>query len=130
MVDVVISNCVINLSADKAKVFQEIYRVLKPGGKLAISDMALLKKLPSHIEENIAAYVGCVSGAVLIDEYKKMVQASGLERVNVTVKSYSACSEPYTRDPLGRVMVEGLDKEESIRNYVVSIDVEAYKCVK
>ena len=64
-VDVVISNCVINLSADKQRVLQEIYRVLKPGGRISISDMALLKKLPEKIQENMLAYVGCIAGALL-----------------------------------------------------------------
>ncbi|MFQ6115836.1 MAG: arsenite methyltransferase, partial [bacterium] len=85
-VDVVISNCVINLSADKPRVFQEIYRVLKPGGHIVISDMALLKTLPKKIQESIAAYVGCVGGALLVDEYKAMVESSGLKDVKLTYK--------------------------------------------
>ncbi len=68
-VDVVISNCVINLSPDKPQVWREIARVLKPGGRVAVSDMALLRPLPEAVREEILAYVGCVAGAVLIEEY-------------------------------------------------------------
>ncbi|MEW6609121.1 MAG: arsenite methyltransferase [bacterium] len=86
-VDVVISNCVINLSADKPKVFQEVYRVLKPGGRIAVSDIALLKELPKKIQESIEAYVGCVAGAILVDEYKRVVEKAGLKNVKVTIKA-------------------------------------------
>ncbi len=83
-VDVVISNCVINLASDKKRVFEEIRRVLKPGGRICISDIALQKELPKDIRDNMEAYVGCVSGAVLIDEYKKIVDASGLKDVKIS----------------------------------------------
>ncbi|MFH1612711.1 MAG: arsenite methyltransferase [bacterium] len=99
LIDITISNCVINLSADKPKVFQEVYRVLKPGGRIAISDIALLKKLPKKIQESIEAYVGCISGAILIDEYKKIVEASGLKDVKITIKGTSNCILPDTKRP-------------------------------
>ncbi|NWF92851.1 MAG: arsenite methyltransferase, partial [Syntrophaceae bacterium] len=67
-IDVVMSNCVINLSPDKGKVFKEAFRVLKPGGRLTISDIVLLKELPTFIRESIDAYVGCVSGALIKHE--------------------------------------------------------------
>lgn len=101
-IDVVISNCVINLSADKRKVFEEIYRVLKPGGRIAISDIALLKELPEKIRENITAYVGCVGGAMLVDEYKKAVKDAGLKSVQVTIKGSSSCIAKNTKDPFSR----------------------------
>jgi len=69
-VDVVISNCVINLAPDKRKVFTEAFRVLKPGGRLMISDMVLLKELPDFIKNSIEAYIGCLSGAIMRDEYR------------------------------------------------------------
>lgn len=127
LIDVVISNCVINLSADKPKVFQEIYRILKPGGRIAISDIGLFKELPKKIRQSIEAYVGCVGGAILIDDYKKIVCASGLRDVKITVKGSSSCIDPGTKDPIGRAILDGLEKGESLKDYVVSIYVEGYK---
>ncbi|MDR7440256.1 MAG: arsenite methyltransferase [Armatimonadota bacterium] len=126
-VDVVISNCVINLSADKPRVFQEVYRVLKTGGRIAISDIALLKELPKRIQESIEAYVGCVGGAILIDEYKRIVEASGLKNVRITVKGSSACIDTNTKDPIGRAILDRLGDNESLEGYVVSVYVEGYK---
>jgi len=82
-VDVVISNCVINLSPDKAKVFREAFRVLKPGGRLMISDIVLLKTLPESIKNNIEAYIGCVSGAIMKDEYLQSIEKAGFQNVNI-----------------------------------------------
>lgn len=126
-VDTVISNCVINLSVDKAKVFQEIYRVLKPGGRIAVSDMALLKELPPNIKQSIDAYVGCVAGAVLVDEYKRIVEESGFKAVKATVKGSSACIRPETQDPMGRALLEGSENSTSLEDCVVSIYVEGHK---
>lgn len=117
-VDVVISNCVINLSVNKARVFQEIYRVLKPHGRVAISDIALLKELPEKTRASIEAYVGCVAGALLIDKYKEVVEACGLKDVKVTVKGSSICFEPDTKDPLGRATLDSLEPGQSLHDYV------------
>ncbi len=83
-VDCVISNCVINLVPDKAAVFREIRRVLKPGGRVAISDIALKQPLPENVKESIEAYVGCISGAILIDDYRQLLQDAGFNAVVVT----------------------------------------------
>ena len=77
-VDVVLSNCVINLSPDKPKVWREIYRVLKSGGKVSVSDLALLKPLPDNVRDMAAALVGCVAGAVLVEETKALLEKSGV----------------------------------------------------
>ncbi|MBV9086964.1 MAG: arsenite methyltransferase, partial [Acidobacteriaceae bacterium] len=82
-VDYVISNCVINLSADKPAVFREIARVLKPGGRFAVSDIVLLKPLPEALARDISAYVGCISGASLLNEYLSMALSAGLRELSI-----------------------------------------------
>jgi SAM-dependent methyltransferase len=77
-VDYVISNCVINLSANKPAVFAEIARVLKPGGRFAVSDIVLLKALPEELRRDVSAYVGCISGASLLSDYVSMALSAGL----------------------------------------------------
>jgi arsenite methyltransferase len=126
-VDVVISNCVINLSTDKKRVFEEIYRVLKPGGRISISDIALLKELPKKIRENMLAYVGCISGAIFVDEYKKIVEGSGLKKVNVGVKGLSLYTAPYSEDAMEGTILGSFKKGESIQDYVVSVCVVGRK---
>lgn len=82
-VDVIISNCVINLAADKSAVFAEMFRVLKPGGRVAVSDIALKKPLPPELEKDIGAYVGCIAGATLIDAYRVGLKQAGFAHVAV-----------------------------------------------
>ncbi|MFC1963724.1 arsenite methyltransferase [Chloroflexota bacterium] len=82
-VDVVISNCVVNLSPDKKRVFEEVFRVLKPGGRVMVSDIALLKELPTALKGNMAAYVGCVAGATTREEYLATVSAAGFKDVEI-----------------------------------------------
>ena len=82
-VDCVISNCVINLAPDKAAVLKEIYRVLKPGGRVAVSDLALKKELPAEIGQDLMAYVGCIAGAIPIPEYAAGLKAAGFTTVKV-----------------------------------------------
>jgi len=82
-VDVVISNCVINLSPDKGRVFKEAFRALKPGGKLMISDIVLLKELPETVKESVEAYVGCISGAIMKDDYIALIEEAGFQEVKM-----------------------------------------------
>jgi len=82
-VDVIISNCVINLSPDKEHVFTEAFRVLKPGGRLMISDIVLLNELPEFIKNNAQAYIGCVSGAILKDSYINLIKKAGFKDVQI-----------------------------------------------
>jgi SAM-dependent methyltransferase len=82
-VDCVISNCVINLAPDKPAVFREIARVLKPGGRLAVSDIALKKPLPAELAQDLTAYVGCIAGAIPIDEYRRQLAEAGFAGVQV-----------------------------------------------
>ena len=81
--DCVISNCVINLAPDKPAVFREIARVLKPGGRLAVSDLVLKKPLPPEIAEDVAAYVGCIAGAISVDDYRRGLLEAGFAEVDV-----------------------------------------------
>ena len=82
-VDVIISNCVINLSPEKGKVFKEAFRVLKPGGRLMVSDLVLLKALPEIIRQSVEAYVGCIAGAVMKDEYLAAITDAGFRDLKV-----------------------------------------------
>jgi len=82
-VDVIISNCVINLSADKDRVFAEAFRVLKPGGRLAVSDVVTKGDIPPEIRKSMLAWVGCVAGALELDDYRSKLQAAGFEQVDL-----------------------------------------------
>lgn len=104
-VDCVISNCVINLAPDKPAVFREIARVLKPGGRLVVSDIALKQKLPSEISQDLYAYVGCIAGAIKIEDYKRQLIEAGFSNVQVIdsasdlnayakIENQSACCAP------------------------------------
>lgn len=90
-VDVVISNCVINLSPDKARVLHEAYRVLRPGGRMVVSDIVLLRELPDEVRTSLEAYVACVAGAARKDDYLEMIRAAGFESIRV-LKEVSADS--------------------------------------
>jgi arsenite methyltransferase len=81
--DIVISNCVITLSPDKKRVFQEAFRVLKPGGRLMVSDIVLLRELPEAVKNSIEAYVECLAGAVMKDDYINAVKAAGFQDVTI-----------------------------------------------
>ncbi|MHC4122537.1 MAG: arsenite methyltransferase [Planctomycetota bacterium] len=126
-VDVVISNCVINLSADKQQVWNEIARVLKPGGKACISDLALKKPLPKKILESAAALVSCIAGAALIDEIVKMAKKAGLCDIQIDEKSYSIDVLADCNDPLYRQVKESLAEGAKLSDYIISIDIKAFK---
>lgn len=126
-VDVVISNCVINLSPDKEKVLKETYRVLKPGGRIAISDLALLKELPEKIRSSAEAYVGCVAGAVLIEDYKNIVKTAGFKDVKFTTRTICECDDSATKDAIEQALPDELGDIESLSKYVASVYIEAHK---
>ena len=82
-VDAIISNCVINLSPDKMRVFREAFRVLKPGGRLMVSDIVLLRELPGIVRDSVAAYVACISGAMMKDRYLGTIESAGFGDIRV-----------------------------------------------
>jgi SAM-dependent methyltransferase len=128
--DIIISNCVINLSTDKKRVFGEAYRVLRPGGRLMVSDIVLLKPLPKEVRASIAAYVGCLAGASMRGDYLKLIEKAGFKGAKV-VDETPFPVELMSNDPIGQAVIEGLDmpmeRLKDIARAVVSIKVHAVK---
>jgi SAM-dependent methyltransferase len=114
-VDVIISNCVINLSPEKQRVFNEAFRVLKPGARLAVADMVATAKLPDHIKTDWAAYTGCMAGASQLNEIEKMLRAAGFEGIKIAPKD---ASRSFIREWLPGKQME---------DYLVSATIEAAK---
>jgi SAM-dependent methyltransferase len=114
-VDVIISNCVINLSPDKAAVFHDAFRVLRPGGRLAISDVVASAELPDEISSDLSLYSGCVAGASLISEVHSMLLEAGFDDVVIAPKDES------------KSFIEQWAPGRSITDYVVSATIEAVK---
>jgi len=129
-VDVIISNCVINLSPEKDRVFRDAFRVLKPGGRLMVSDMVLLHELPDSIKKSVAAYIGCVAGAAKKDEYIKFVKAAGFKDVSV-VDETSFPNSIGVKDPVVESLVNdfGISKADlkQLGSSIKSIKVSAVK---
>lgn len=126
-IDVVISNCVLNLSPDKPQVWREIARVLKPSGRVAVSDLALVKPLPRSILSDIEALIGCVAGATLIDNTRRMAEAAGLVDIQLESKSEYIDAMTSWQDPLYQRIIEQLPAEATMSDYVTSLDVRARK---
>jgi SAM-dependent methyltransferase len=126
-VDVVISNCVINLAPDKDQVWREIARILKPGGRVAVSDLALLKPLPAVVSSMVEALVGCVAGAVLVEETERMARAAGL--VDITLDRQPAYLQAVDEgdDPLYRQIRTALPEGTRPSDFITSLQVIAYK---
>jgi arsenite methyltransferase len=152
-VDCVISNCVINLAPDKPAVFREVARVLKPGGRLAVSDIALKKPLPAEVGQDIMAYVGCIAGAVLIEDYRRQLAEAGFTAVEVIdtkadlnayakvenqsggcspaptsqqATGHCGCASPAPEDRLHRRLKDLLERY-NVNDYAASVRVFAVK---
>jgi SAM-dependent methyltransferase len=129
-VDVVISNCVINLSPDKKSVFGEAFRVLRPGGRVMVSDIVLTKELPMNILDSVEAYIGCISGALMKEDYLRIVRDVGFENVKVLDEKTFAL-DLFVNDPTAKAIIDKLDiTEKDIKDFektVLSISVEARK---
>jgi len=129
-VDVIISNCVINLSPDKRRVFREAFRVLKPGGRIMISDLVLTKDLPDFLKDSIDAYISCLSGAIKKDEYLSSMTEAGFQ--DVTLQDERAFSlDCYSDDPIAKAVMDntGITPEQltDAANSIVSIKVKGGK---
>ncbi|MEK6674053.1 MAG: arsenite methyltransferase [Planctomycetota bacterium] len=124
-VDVVISNCVLNLSPDKPQVWREIARVLKHGGRVAVSDLALYKPLPTAIKESVEALVGCIAGAALIEDIREMMQAAGLMNIKLTPKSDYIATLQAQQDALLQNVGRSLPPGATLGDYITSLDISA-----
>ena len=129
-VDVVISNCVINLSPDKSRVFQEAFRVLKLGGRLMVSDIVLLKEPPEFIRDSITAYVGCISGAMVKDDYIEAIKKAGFREVRIMDETFFPI-EYIANDPTAKAIINKMnipsEEIKDIANSVLSIKVQGIK---
>jgi SAM-dependent methyltransferase len=129
-IDIIISNCVINLAPDKKRVFKEAFRVLKPGGRIMVSDIVLGKDLPENIKNSIEAYVGCVAGASLESDYIKAIEAAGFRDVGIIDESVFNMADVIS-SPEAQTIVKSLDitteKAEEFANSVKSVKVGAIK---
>jgi SAM-dependent methyltransferase len=121
-VDLVISNCVVNLSPDKSQVFREIMRVLKPGGRAAISDIVLLKPLPEAIVKDVEAYIGCIAGAEMIEAYLGQALRAGLEVTTARRKGYDVMKVLACSPDAGKLL-ENVPAEFEGNDHVASLDV-------
>lgn len=150
-VDCIISNCVINLAHDKRAVFNEIARVLKPGGRVAVSDIALKKPLPDELGKDLMAYVGCIAGAIPVHEYRAGLIEAGLTHVDVVdtgadlnaytkVENQAGCCAPAMSadlpiltsscTPAGQTLHENLAdllRRYDVNEYAASVQVYAVK---
>lgn len=129
-VDVIISNCVINLSPDKKAVFKEAFRVLNPGGRLMVSDLVLLKPLPDFVKNSVKAYVGCVAGAIMKNEYTKAIETAGFQEVKIISEDIYPL-EVMVNDSTAQAVIRktGISTKEleKLSNSVASIKVYGEK---
>lgn len=136
--DVIISNCVVNLSTNKGQVFREAFRVLKPGGRLMISDIILTKELPAKVKESIASYVGCVGGAMLKDEYLEIIRQAGFSDVKIVSERTAGSitqNSAKSKGPKPKIFVGGKEIDhnlsfediDGVEESILSVNVQARK---
>lgn len=129
-VDVIISNCVVNLSTDKARVFREAFRVLKPDGRLMVSDIVLLEELPAYVTDSLDAYVMCVAGAMLKDEYLDTIRQAGFSDVTVVGESRFPAelvlAQPNLKEAVEKMHIPA-EELERLAGSIASLKVSAKK---
>ena len=126
-VDVIISNCVINLSPDKSQVFREAYRVLKPGGKLAVSDIVTDGPLPADIRESLSAWASCVAGALDVKDYLAAIQQAGFVEISLSRTDLPVDMVEEDVSQLGEMSQEVLTSERQVEEMVFSARITALK---
>jgi len=129
-IDIIISNCVINLAPDKKRVFSESFRVLKPGGRVMVSDIVLLKELPEFLKNSVDAYIGCVAGASLKGDYLSDIKKAGFKNIKVNEETAFSIdgllNDPMTQTIMKELNISGEYLTELAKS-VVSIKVSAVK---
>lgn len=129
-IDIIISNCVINLSPDKQAVFNEAFRVLKPGGRLMVSDLVLLKDLPAAIKESIEAYIGCLAGASMKDMYIEFIKKAGFKNIKILSQDIypieAMANDATIQAIIEKAQLKGIDIK-NLESSVASIKVYAVK---
>ena len=129
-VDVILSNCVINLSTDKPRVFQESWRVLKPGGRLMVSDMVLLEDLPEYLNSSVEAYLRCIAGAIRKEEYLDAIKQAGFEEISVEGESHFPAEliaeQPFLKELVAKMHIP-MSELQRIGSSIVSLKVSAKK---
>jgi SAM-dependent methyltransferase len=139
-VDCIVSNCVINLAPDKRAVFREMFRVLKPGGRVAVSDIALKKDLPAEVSRDVLAYVGCIAGAIHVRDYEEGLRDAGFADIQIVptnsdlnaysmVEGQSGCCPPSGCSPSGTIhsQLADLMARYNVNDYAASVQVYAVK---
>jgi arsenite methyltransferase len=126
-VDVVISNCVLNLSPNKSQVWHEIARVLKPGGRVAISDLALLKPLPAALKTTVESLVGCVAGAALVSEIKHDITQAGLKISELSESPDYTNAMLSFNDPLFATLKSEIPPNSTPADFIISLAITATK---
>ncbi|MFW9968800.1 MAG: arsenite methyltransferase [Candidatus Odinarchaeota archaeon] len=130
-VDLIISNCVINLAPNKESVFREAFRVLKPGGRIMVSDIVLLKELPEVVRRNVQAYVGCIGGAIMKDKYIEIIQSVGFKDIEIVDQSnFSTTEFLLSDDKIKEALGDQIEKVKKLNQFDLdstSIKVKATK---